>query len=376
MDIFGRKKRLEAKVGKMSDEEFEQFMQEDYAKKERRAKWTAIIAGAVTVAAVLALGVTGASVGLAVYKIAFGAVATLALGGAAVGTSSFLRRKFKVLKEIKESLNAEIEKGKSRKGRTLTLGKQVNKEHKRAKALDRMVKRGQLSARQAEAYQNASLGVASAAKSGRVNTAATREAVMAALKGNREQLKFRIDGGRDDFFNKEAGNFEANNSKKGRIFVLMRDYNADGTVKLNADGSEMFTPVVSLNCNSDIDIIKSQAIVYDALANGDVEGTVKVVNQFKGKETVVEFNTKEELIEYNNEFKTKSDEFLDSRRKAPEAKAEKEETHESTEKESTKTETHEDASAAPKMETGASVSDKKEEVASFEGYVIEGDKIK
>lgn len=321
MDILGRKKRLEDKVSKMSDSEFEQFMQEDYEKKERRAKWTAIVAGIVTVAAIAALGITGASVGLAVYKIAFGVGATFLLGGTAVGASTYLRRKFKVLKEIKESLNAEIENGKSRKGRTLSLGKQVNKEHKRSKALNRMVKRGQLSKRQAEAYEKINQDVATVAKSGKADFAVTRDAVMLALKSNRDKLGFRIDGQRQDFLANEASNYKTDNSKKSKITVLMRDYKADGSVKTNTDGNEMFTPVVAINCGSDIDMIKSQEIIYDTLANEDVEFPVKVISNFQGTNTTVVLTTKEELAQYKSEFDKKANDFLTARCKAPEAEA-------------------------------------------------------
>lgn len=312
MNIFGRKKRLEERVNAMSDVEFEQFMQEDYAKKEKRAKWTAIIAGAVTVATIGALGFTGLGVGLAAYKIAFGVGITAFIGGATVGSSMFLRRKFKVLKEIKEKLTNEINKGKSHKGRTFALGKQISKEHKRTKHLERMKKKGYLSTRQADAYEQINQAVANMAGR-RGDIAATREAILAAIKGNREQLKFRIDGIREDFLNNELMNYVVNNARKGNIQVLMRAYDENGAVRLNTDGGEMFTPIVEISCNSDIDLVKSQEIVYNTLAKAEIELPVIVKSTVSGKgETPVYLNTKEELIDFNNKFGAKSKAFLDA----------------------------------------------------------------
>lgn len=317
MAIFkSRKEKFEARVKQieqMSDDEYNEYKQTNFAHKKKVA--TGWLIGSVVVTALLLslLAITGVAWGWAVYKIAFALTTTVVGGSASAIVSAFFRRHYK--RELKvQKLVKERDNAKTIKGRNIDTQKQTQLDNQIAKGVNKLQKAGKITAREAKEYRGGNEAVVSKA---RARSADKQKAVqevfqkeIAGIKAKRDAVIFSVQNEWEYYKNNERENYKNDNACKGKIEVLCVNYDKDGQPVYDNSGELQYKTNFSVNSNSDIDLSKSNAIVYDNLAKQDIDFPVKVRTTIGDKVNIETYNNKTSLIDARDSALASTQKYL------------------------------------------------------------------
>ena len=312
MALFKRgneKEQLLDEINQMSEEEFENFEKNDYAKREKRAHRVLVGATIACVALLAMLGITALFWGVAAYAIGFAATAVAGAGAITIGSSWLARRHFRKYRKMKEAY-AEAQSGKTKKGRVLSPEKQAASSHQASKNAEYLAKRGKISERVYNKYVEGDKSASAQASKGRRGRHSTSEEVSTALKTNRAQMKFRMDQSRDSFIKNDLGKYQVSPDKTGKVEVLVQKYNENTGFEHNSEGNPVFEPMVTYDCTSDIDLLATQKCVVNSLAIGNSEYPVCMRVTVGGVPKVFRFMNQDNVNSYKSESDARIDQYL------------------------------------------------------------------
>lgn len=317
MAIFkSRKEKFEARVKQveqMSDEEYNKYKQTNFAHKKKVA--TGWLIGSIAVSALLLglLAVTGAMWGWAVYKIAFALTATVVGGTASSLTSAFFRRHYK--RELKvQKLVKERDNAKTIKGRALDTQKQTQLDGKIAKNVNKLQNARKITGREAQDYKGVDKAVATKAKTSAIDKKKVVKEFfqneVAGIKSKRDAVTFAVQNEWSYYKDNERANYQNDDACQGKIEVLFVEYDDNGQAVCDDKNNLQYKESFAVNSKSDIDLAKSNAIIYDNLAKQDIDFPVQIRTTVGDKVNVTTYKTKTELSEARDSAIASTAEYL------------------------------------------------------------------